>query len=514
MNIDRYRDPSTLLCAICQLVWSWDDAELIDSAWLPIIDRILANEVSVAVDLDPSPLSDLLLDGEGQLLRAGREANPELGTLLEVIRILQKLDMWHEPLMLASGPDTELDPDHDDALYRLYVDGGGYNVSEGTGTLIPPATPGLERDGRTDEVGVLARYLHFTAYLPPSGGAGDPDSSTALSDRRVDLRYVASLAREADGRGEIGEHPVIAVAPVLQERDDAEVIVRTVPDRYGVELRYHPKRLHELVALTISEKAHLLFMPEMTIDAEKVDDLAAAIRRATSDHLSVEGELPALRYVVAGISGGGTGTGGNSIVVLNTEGREILRQDKLCRWNLKPHHQRNYQLRPTCADGDPDLVEDIEGGSVVWIADLLDLGRFLTLICADMDYDKPGDWLLRNVAVDWLHAPIMDKSIAWSRDASGALQPWIVARAHRAAERGVPKVIVTNSMLLSLTLNETNSRPGSRYPVLDECSVAFMLDRKGTSLTFKQMMVPLPTSTPVVRAVRWPIGFSAFPPSC
>lgn len=513
MNISRLRDPSTLLCALCGLIQKWDEVAKIDLAWLPKIDQILGEAFTDPEAFVLPNLQTMLYKGEVLAASAMAVDTPDLQLFLDVVTTIQTLDAWHEPLMLGAGPDTPLEQDHDDALYRLTVEGGAYNIDEGTGSIIPPATPGIERQLTAMDRGILARLLHFTAYLPSNAAAGDPDDPKAVTNRRVELRYVSSRASEAEGRDEIGDQPTIAVSPVLEDMADAHVTVRLAPERYGVEVCYDKTRLEILVATAIAKRAHLLFMPEMTVSVDMVDDLASAIRRAVGAHLTRTGDLPELRYVVAGISGGDAGTGGNSIVVMTSEGREVLRQDKLCRWNLKPHHQHNYGLKPGCAAGEPDLAEDIPGGRLVWIADLEHLGRFLTLICADMDYDKPGDWLLRNVAVDWLHAPIMDKSIAWYRDGKGELQPWIVARAYRAASLGVPKVVVTNSLLLTLKLNLTNGLSTSSYPVLTECSIAFMLDSAGSRLTFRQLSVPIPSKPLIVQAVKWRASFRPFPPA-
>jgi hypothetical protein len=206
------------------------------------------------------------------------------------------------------------------------------------------------------------------------------------------------------------------------------------------------------------------------------------------------------------------GAGGNSIVVLDILGREILEQDKLCRWNLSAGYQHAYGVRPACASNTPDLKEDIPGGKTVYVADLESFGRFLTMICADMDSDKPGDWLIRNVAIEWLHAPIMDRSIAWSIGADGNFRPWIVDRAHRATTVGVPKVIVTNSMFLTLRSNITYSLPGVRYGPVANCAISFMLDKQETQLTFRQISLDLPCPTVRVPAFRWRDGFEPFPP--
>jgi len=512
LNISGFHGPSALLAMLSFAIYEWDAEGKIPRDWISRVDGVLAHEATVTITPSTMEATQLSITGVQLINSLDGVGDPHFDQFLAAVRVLQLLDEWHEPLALEGGMATALSDDHEEALWRLQVEGGAYNPKGSWGSVIPARAPGVERTVSADDAGVVARLLHFTAYLPPESAAGDPDDSAAPSGRHVELRYVASMPRRSIDPRAVEDAPTIAVSPVLQDLSDAEITVRRSPDRYGVEVKYDPSRLKDIVSKAIKEKARLLFMPEMVINAHMIADLAKAIRKAVSEWFDISDDLPTLRYVIAGVAGADGGGVGNSIVVLDIEGSEVLRQDKLCRWNLKPHHQRNYGVRPSCADHEPALKEDIPGGRLVYIADLEGLGRFLTLICADMDYDKPGDWLLRNVAVDWLHAPIMDKSIAWFKDAGGEIQPWIVARAQRAAELGVPKVVVTNSLLLTLRLNVENGKSGSLYPPLTDCSVAFMLDSEANNITFRQISVPVPSVALVVQAVKWRLRFETFPP--
>jgi predicted amidohydrolase len=503
-------DPSAALGALAERIHRWEESGTLGATWLDDASDRLTDWAREAHRLRPE------IEVVCAAARTVLACDPDDATLdrfAEAARWLQRLDDWHAPLRLGAGAATPLTDLQEVSLRRLQVDGEGYNGAGTSGTVIPAAASGVSRP-RSPSTGVVAQLLHSTAYLPASTAAGDPDDPKQASSRVVELRYVAASTRSGDPRGDVGDRPLVSVAPVLQQEADAKVERRIAPDRYGVRITYDPARLDDILGRAVADGAHLLFMPEMAVDADRRADLASAIRRTASAHRRATGSLPQLRFVVAGVSHSSGGTGNNSIVVMDLEGRSILEQDKLCRWNLKWYHQLNYAVGPACVRGDPDLKEDIPGGRLVWIADLAHLGRFLTLICADMDYDKPGDWLVRNVAVDWLHAPIMDKSIAWHRNAGGGIEPWIVERANRAADNGVPKVVVTNSILLTLSINDYNARHGP-HPVYTDCTIAFMLDSTGTSKAFRQIDVPVPTPAPppIVRTVRWLDGFTPFPPS-
>jgi hypothetical protein len=503
--------PSELLAALAYLVYEWGESSQIEGIWLKTAEAELAALVEMSGDAADMYLDALRADGAAALVSADGVDSVTYPLFLEVLIALQRLDSWHAPLRLADRVGVELGEEHEDALWRLRVEGGAYNPPGPFGSIIPPA-PTCRWDPSPDRTSVIARVLHDTAYLPPATQAGNPDNPDnpdVVSDRVVELLYVACSPRMSDGRGPIDDTTIVAIAPVLQQIDDADLELRSDPDRYGVLILYDPARLYDIVAAAMAAGAHLLFLPEMSVDADQVSALASAIRRAAHAHRTTVGDNPDLRFVMAGVT---HKAGGNSIVVLNVEGARILEQDKLCRWNLSANYQYAYGVRPTCHPGLADLKEDIPGGKTVYITDLEHFGRFLTMICADMDHDKPGDWLIRNVAVEWLHAPIMDRSIAWSIDKDGNFRPWIVARAHRATTVGVPKVIVTNSMLLTLRSNLTYSAPGSRYIPVTKCAVSFMLDKTDSKLTFRQITVDIPCPIPEVSSFRWREGFQPFPP--
>lgn len=502
-------DLSALLAEVAALIHRWEEAGVVRDGWMDQAERDLEERARRRLGTGVS--EDFLAARAARALRCRRPDRPSFDAFVDAVEALQSLDEWHGALPRTMGPETDLTDLQERSLKRLLVDRTGYNPSGTFGTIIPAAAMGgVDRPEKTS---LVAQLLGATAYLPQTIAAGDPDDATAVTNRRVELHYVARSPATDDPRKPPGEHPIVAVAPVLQDLADADVELRTNPDRYGIRVRYATSRLEDIVKAAMAKGAHLLFMPEMAIGADQVRALASAIRRSAAAHRQASGKLPDLRFVVAGVAHASGESGNNSIVVLDLEGKRVLQQEKLCRWNLKWYHQRNYGLDPACASGAPDLREDIPGGTKVWIADLEHFGRFLTLICADMDYDKPGDWLVHNISVDWLHAPIMDKSIGWHTDKDGNLQPWIVSRAKRAGDNGVPKVIVTNSVLFTLRLNEYNARAADpNYPVLDRCAIAFMLDTRNGASQFRQIEVSLPCPDPIVESFSWMEDFVAFPP--
>jgi hypothetical protein len=146
----------------------------------------------------------------------------------------------------------------------------------------------------------------------------------------------------------------------------------------------------------------------------------------------------------------------------------------------------------------------------VILLDIPGLGRFLTLICADLFHNDPGDWLLANMQVDWLHIPTMDKSICWRL--SPARPPWSVRRAHRAVAALRTRVVATTSMPLSYWVNDENVRTKSRYGQYKACGVGLLLDGRGPAIKQNLLSADLKAPGTVVKSTSWsPAVWPAFP---
>lgn len=222
---------------------------------------------------------------------------------------------------------------------------------------------------------------------------------------------------------------------------------------------------------------------------------------------SAAGALPPLAYAIVGVMSHEGVTPRNFVAVLAGDGRVLAEQDKISRWDLTPDEQRWLGLGK---DGDtlPDwLEESIAPSEGVAVLDLPGFGRLMVLICADMSIEEPGDFLYVNGGVNWVYAPIMDRT--WRPRRDGSKENWIVARSLRAARASRGNVVVTNSMPLTTVCNETNAVRGIAYPASAVCHVALMLDGRDDNPASAIKDVDL-LKTDVVVCEDWYDGWEGF----
>ena len=452
-----------------------------------------------------------------------------LGNWLEQ---MERLDRWHEPL-LQHNVDLPKLPEHIAAQDRLFSKTPRLNENKALGSLIPARAfgrpfgiDGIERMAAKGEPGgILLRLLDVTAYLPPALEVADADiNDPNAPTHRVPVRYfLQSSSRARRSRRALSDELRVATAPMAEAKDDLEL--RITEDRYSVAPVYPPERIDAIVADAVEQGAHLLLMPEMSVAGASLDRLKQAIPRARQAYAQRTNNVPALRYIFAGIAAAPEVPGGrhaNFIIVLDELGKEVVRQHKLRHWNLDGRTMARFgvaerAVRTTlCAT----LKEDTEPGKEVVVADLDSLGRLFALICADMDSKQPGHWLLENVPVDWLYAPIMDGSTCWTqcKEADRSDAPWIIRRAARAAELGATRVMVANSMTMTSWNNEMMVREREagikhRFVEYCDCGIGLFLDGNCPSLMQHHVTVRFAgMSSPVLRDTKWLEDWTSFGP--
>ncbi|WP_426290451.1 hypothetical protein [Sphingomonas sp. TWP1-3-1] len=502
-----------MLATLCAAVHWWNLQKRPVATWLPAAEVVIASDPPRSKPADQMQPAELLHYVEAALADCDRRVIPDQNRFTTVLRAMNLLDDWHEPLMHPAPGGLLPTPAHEDALVQLGR-GRGYNSDPSIGIMIPLSCEGMAPIARPPRTSAPNAVLQSTTYVPPFLAAGDPDGEDLASlGRTVAVRYRPPSLLRIDPRPAPGSNPVVAVAPVHQDPADAAVISFTDPDRYGLAVMAGVDRLPAIIGRAVDEGAHMVFLPEMAVEESQLGALADLIQSLSTRHFRTYARLPALRYVVAGcVSRADPGDfGRNFVVVLDHEGVEVARQHKLSRWNLKAHHQFSYGLTPVADPDAGELFENIAAGEEVWIVDLPGIGRMSTLICADMSHNDPGDFLINNVGLDWLHAPIMDRTNVVIR-ASLSGQPWMIDRALRAAQAGVRRVVVTNSVLFTALINETNSRPGSSFAPYARCSIAFMLETDTAGLKYRDVAVDMPPAGTIVDIARWSDGFKPFPP--
>jgi len=401
---------------------------------------------------------------------------------------LQRLDRWHRPLL----PDEIALPrlvEHEALLDRMALE-DRFNSNGAIGTVIARqafGSPFLKLDNAELDwsvapkpYAVLCAMLDVCVFLPASITACDPDDEIgAVSTRRVALSFKRFPSDEPSLPWPLDDLR-IAVAPVAEAETDASIWVEG--DRYSIHPEIPLARLEALISLALTGGAHLLLMPEMTVDEQHLMHFAASFRRLRRQSaLASPTEMPSLRMALIGVIARPSGAGAahrNYIAVVNGRGEILFTQDKLSHWNLYEPAQSRFGLsRKGYA---VPLREDTVPGSKIVVAEFDGLGRIMALICADMSQNMPGDWIADHIGLDWLYAPIMDGSTCWAQ--GGA--PWIIGRAARSCAQAGTTVIVTNSMVMThwnnrvITLHRA-ADPAYPYVNYSACGIGLVIRWNG-----------------------------------
>jgi predicted amidohydrolase len=401
------------------------------------------------------------------------------------LEAIQLLDQWYAPLNGARLEDRAIE--HVDDYVRL-LDVGRLNEEEALGSVIPKQPRwGLhsaegELDAAREEAGgqccrapdLVNAILNQVAVLPPKLRADDPDGGLD-GKREIAVRY-----RVFDGFGRkplpVDDREIkVAFAPLTESATEITVNFPgehegrrwydVIPDDFGERIR---KVFREMCA----EGAHIVVFPECTIRQDLLPDLRAAVRAQAKDSSIV--------LVVAGISSPVDNKGHysrNHVVVLDERGNIVLSHDKLMRWNLKKWERDNYGLVCRGVSDDERVYENILPGEELQIVELPGLARMVVLICADMNAGEPGDWLRRNMQLDWTFAPLLDSETQLAR--------WIGKDSERAARIARSRVVVINSMSLQQRYLATKRQMDA------ESGVALFMDGREAPLRYTETRLPL-----------------------
>lgn len=441
---------------------------------------------------------------------------------------LQALDQWHRPIVPQPDNRTfDKTESHDDALDRLIVN-GCFGACKG-GIIIPryADVPSPEllaaRANRCDDAEnpmrsaegrhrprhlLLAQAMDHVSFLPARVEALKPDRG--LGKRKVKMQYVRPSANNAPrNMNEERSELVFAIAPVLQAEHEAGMELADAAGKlYGVQPRYDFSRVRQIVRQAIAEGAHLLFFPETTVPECSLDSLSPLIAEAVDEHQD-SGALSKLQFVFAGVAGAPMAAGEkhrNSAVAFDSSGEIVLRQGKMFRWDLEKDHIERFGFHRTLGFPLKDktkLKENIAPSDSAVIADIPGFGRVVHMICADADYNLPGDWMLQHLNVDWMHAPIMDASIGrLPSKGSSSKGSWISKRANRAAAGAPTNIIVTNSMSLSHRLNAENKEMDRGRPPITQCCIGLIV-QCGQTPQHIRLEAPIDAVAPVMMLINW-----------
>jgi len=436
---------------------------------------------------------------------------------------IQCLDRWHAPILPSNATTMARLDEHDLIFDRLFEEAPRLNQDISKGLMIlgqawgrPLGPTGEELLPLGEQLGLLPRLLDITAYLPPQLTVVDPDEESATAKHYpVDVSYQI-VGANAPSLPRI-DTLVVAVAPMAEATGDVQMSV--TDGRYSLLPSYPLARIDQVLKRAVERDAHVLLMPEMTVDEANLPQVADSIEKARADYFAKFGQAPSLRYVMAGVTAAPDdyGLAKNYIVVLDSDGAIVVKQEKLRHWNLGPGALARFDIEARCpaARGRDLLYENTPPGRRVTVTDLNGIGRMFALICADMNQDQPGHWLLENLQIDWLYSPIMDGSTCWTQ--AGA-SPWIIDRSARAAKIGASRVMVANSMTMTQWNNEVIDRERSkdsayRYVSYETCGIGLLLDGSSGVLRQQHITVALhERDTPVVETRDWLKGWTNYAP--
>ena len=254
----------------------------------------------------------------------------------------------------------------------------------------------------------------------------------------------------------------LGLAPVLQ--DVSELELRIVEEAQGA--RYDSvacdleMRIGQIVETLCRAGCNVIALPEMALSPKSLAALKAAV--------ALHGPSSRLRFVLAGSTrtiDAATGNPLNRSCTLNHKGDVLYEQDKLARWNLDRPTCGRYGLAPPSSDS---LDEHIQVGSEIVVAELPGIGRLATLICEDLGRTEPGRWIRRHLLLDLQYTPVMDSDLHLGR--------WTARSGATAASVGGCRVMVVNSLPLSLRQNDVNAAEGTG-PVVVDHGIGLLFDR-------------------------------------
>ena len=413
-------------------------------------------------------LGNLVAEAEGMLLLPDGVDElrrwTERHDLVGLVAAAMAIDKWYEPLTFQGqdeGPAAVLDDARSRAKFdyrrrhRLNEDGEAGQVILRLplwGRWSDPLMP------RPDDSFALSQLFDTLVLLPAEIDGTDPDEKGLR--RPIRFRYVHRASYDA--RPLPGEVLRVGFAPIAEAKSDLPIRLTSLGGRPAYDVRAVPqqKRVARVIERLCAEGCHIIALPEMVMHQETLAMLKEKVREL--------GPGSELALVLAGTRRAER-SGGlppyNEAVVLDQTGEEILRQRKLSRWNLNRKQCERYGLR--LPDKATELCEFISPGEEMIVVEQPHLGRLAVLVCEDLSRSQPGRWIRANLLLDLQLTPVLDGPLR-----SGL---WSVLHGGPAAHAGRCRVLVANSLPLTLRQNETNTRNNPAW-VVERCGVGLGID--------------------------------------
>lgn len=427
---------------------------------------------------------------------------------------LELLDRWLAPLA-PDAIDLVKSPWHHEIL-DLQVETDRLNFDKKWGYVVPHSYldkgVGQNFEPYSSPLNVLAILYHllsYAAFIPASVIAGDPNGAGGADVTReiaIDFRRLTYNDLRI-GFGEEGLR--VALSPGVEAEADAVIV--TDGKTYTITPTYDMKKIVAIVDNAISQSAHILLMPEMSLSQDMLRDLCLIIPDRLRQYYKETGEVPTLSAAAVGVIKQVDFKAGelhrNYLALINSDGNVVIEQDKLSHWNLNEMAQSRFGVDKKGYD--IPLVEGTVIGKKITVADIEGIGRAIGLICADMAHDMPGDWLTDNIGLDVIYAPIMDGSTCWSQ----GVAPWIIKRSVRSCRRSGVAVVVTNSLVMTHWNNnaidrEVKIKGSSKYARYSQCGIGFMVKRGRGDVLINHVMADIESCGGAVSVIDWGAGWN------
>jgi len=372
------------------------------------------------------------------------------------------------------------------------------------------------------------QLLKNTVWLPGTIECGHPDG-TRHRLRHVRTAYVALRKASPMPLDAILK---VSVAPLAETRECINLVLTESGSKYLIAPNFPIEKVFAAISQAFRSEAHILMLPEMTINFEWLDDISKKVRE-----LRKENRLSKIRYIFLGVvdASNRCDFGRNFVVIMNEVGdifkslifSDFLRQDKICKWHLSEHDQDRFGIRRNYASGyspQPMIYENIREADIVFVIDIHGFGRLICLICASLEHNQPSDWLIQNVRPDWVYAPVMDSSTCWRGSTNSPLEKWTVRRAVRAACLSRGRVMVANSTALQdlenaeLTFKARHfpDKPTGHKPNFAP-AIGLMIDGTGHDLLYESLTTVIPqagvTENPALCLSEWRVDWHEMPKS-
>lgn len=183
-------------------------------------------------------------------------------------------------------------------------------------------------------------------------------------------------------------------------------------------------------------KLDVLVAPELTVSAEHAAQYAAALDLDTAPKLTIAGSGPSGHEDELGRRF-------NASTAFNSVGAELWTHRKV--W---PYGMGKAQVEK-CKLGDlPEgtlLMEEMQAGEALTVADLDGFGRVVTLVCQDFQISPGVSEILRIYQPDWVFVPVLDTGVGPTR--------WVHSTAFGLAGLSRARFVVSCSLSLAQRSN-------------------------------------------------------------